>query len=63
MDELWPIAETSTRTKIPVATLRDWRARGRGPRSFRLGGKIMYKASDVMRWIDEQYAASGGDAA
>jgi predicted DNA-binding transcriptional regulator AlpA len=36
-----------------------------GPRSFLLGKRVAYKRSDVLQWIESQYAAdhTGPDAA
>jgi predicted DNA-binding transcriptional regulator AlpA len=35
-----------------------------GPRSFKLGPrKVMYKESDVIAWLDQQYAAEPDPAA
>jgi predicted DNA-binding transcriptional regulator AlpA len=50
--------EVSQLTRVPVATLRWWRHQGTGPHSFKLGPrKVMYRESDVLAWIDEQYNA------
>lgn len=58
MPELLTLAEVSDRTRVPVATLRYWRHLGdQGPRSFRLGSRVVYKASDVAAWIEQQYTA------
>lgn len=63
MGELLTLDEVSDQTRIPVATLRYWRSvGGTGPKSFRLGGRVIYKQSDVEQWIESQYA-KGGDAA
>jgi predicted DNA-binding transcriptional regulator AlpA len=64
MDRLLSIAETSVRTTVPVPTLRFYRHKGTGPKSFKLGGRVVYKEGDVEAWIESQYAdAGGGDAA
>jgi predicted DNA-binding transcriptional regulator AlpA len=41
----------------PIATLNDWRHKGKGPRSFMIGGRVAYKLEDVEAWIEQQYAA------
>ena len=53
--------ETSALTRVPVNTLKDWRAKGgvRGPRSHLVGGRVMYRQSDVFAWLDDQLAATG----
>lgn len=59
-DELLTTAEVSDVLKTPVATLRYWRHNGSGPRSFRLGPRrVMYRRSDVLAWLEAQYADSG----
>jgi predicted DNA-binding transcriptional regulator AlpA len=37
-----------------VATLRYWRHLGTGPRSFRLGRRVVYRLADVGAWIEAQ---------
>ncbi len=57
MSELLTISEVSARLRVPVATLRFWRHQGTGPKSFRIGGKVVYKASDVEGWVQAAYDA------
>ena len=52
--DLLTITEAAAIVRAPVATLRYWRHVGTGPRSFRLGKRVVYKAEDVRAWIDEQ---------
>ncbi|MBB1482509.1 helix-turn-helix domain-containing protein [Tessaracoccus sp. MC1865] len=41
---------------IKESTIRFWRHIGdRGPRSFSLEGRVVYKRSDVEKWLNEQY--------
>ena len=37
--------------RIPETTLSDWRYRGRGPRSLRVGRLVRYKQEDVDDWL------------
>ena len=37
-----------------VATLRYWRHCGTGPKSLRVGRRVLYRAVDVRAWIDDQ---------
>lgn len=55
MEDLLKIEETSTLTRTPVATLRYWRHVGSGPRSFKVGRRVMYRKSDIEAWLSEQY--------
>ena len=59
-DEIMTITEISHDLKVPVNTLRFWRSRGTGPRTFRLGGRVVAKRADVNAWIESQYAADQG---
>lgn len=47
--------EVSRTTGVPVATLRDWRLRGIGPKSARIGRRVAYRPEDVRAWIDAQF--------
>lgn len=52
--ELLTIAEAAEVLRAPVATLRYWRHLGTGPRSFRLGRRVLYRRDDLHAWIDAQ---------
>lgn len=43
---------------LPAATLRYWRHAGQGPASFTLGKKVLYRRSEIERWIAEQEQAT-----
>lgn len=50
---------------LPAATLRYWRHCGdQGPASFTVGKKVLYRVSEIERWLAEQEAATtrGGAA-
>ena len=46
---------------IGVATLANWRWNGRGPRFVKLGGRIRYRAIDIVAYLDAQTRASTSD--
>lgn len=46
--------EVSAELGIPKGTLRYYRSCGCGPASFRLGGRVRYRRTDVMAWVSEQ---------
>ncbi len=52
--ELLTITEAADLLRAPVATLRYWRHLGTGPRSFRLGRRVLYRRDDLHTWIDAQ---------
>ncbi|WP_237089621.1 helix-turn-helix transcriptional regulator [Nocardioides dokdonensis] len=47
--------EVADRTRLPVGTLRWFRHQGTGPRSAKVGRRIMYREADVLAWIDDQF--------
>lgn len=56
--------EVSERTGVPGATLRYFRYLGTGPRSYKLGRRIVYDLADVEAWVAAQKkaTAAGGNA-
>jgi hypothetical protein len=46
-----------------LSTLRWWRHAGRGPKSFLLGGRVVYKLEDVEAWIQGEYDKAEGQRA
>ena len=54
--DLLTIAEAAELVRAPVATLRYWRHLGTGPRSFRLGRRVLYRRDDLHNWIAQQRA-------
>jgi excisionase family DNA binding protein len=52
--DLLTITEAADLLRAPVATLRYWRHLGTGPRSFRLGRRVLYRRDDLHAWIDAQ---------
>ena len=59
--ELLTIVEAAELLRAPVATLRYWRHLGTGPRSFRLGRRVLYRADDLRSWIDVQHGQVAND--
>ena len=53
--KLLTITEAAEIARAPVATLRYWRHLGIGPRSFRLGRHVVYRADDLHAWINAQH--------
>lgn len=40
-------------------TVRKWLARGYGPRSIKIGGRIMFPSRDVAAWLKAQPGGGG----
>ncbi len=58
------MAEVQAEFGFPIDTLRYWRQRGEGPRSFKLGRRVVYDRSDLATWItrEKQLSQQGGAA-
>ena len=52
VSDIISIDEVARRLDIPKATLYQWRYKGTGPRSHRLGKHLRYRWSDVLDWLD-----------
>jgi len=71
LSEYLSTQQVEEETGIPAATLRYWRHADQGPASFTLGaapgrrGRVVYRRTEVERWIAEQEKATrrGGGAA
>lgn len=48
-------AEVSALLDVPINTLKDYRAKRKGPQSAVIGGKVKYRRADVLAWLDEQF--------
>lgn len=53
-DELLTLEEVASLVRVPIATVRYWRAQGHGPRGFRVGRCVRYWRADVILWLDSQ---------
>jgi excisionase family DNA binding protein len=53
--------EVADTARTPVETVRYWRHVGKGPRSFKVGRRVLYAVEDVEAWLEK--ARNGGDAA
>jgi len=49
------IEETAEFLRTPVSTLRYWRHMNKGPKAARIGGRLMYRQSDLEAWLDAQF--------
>lgn len=55
--KLLTMDEVATELRVPLPTLRFWRHKGTGPKSFKIGRRVMYRREDVEAWVNEQMAA------
>lgn len=58
-DELMTPEELAAAVKKDLNTIRWWRYKGIGPRSFKLSERVVrYRKSDVDAWLKERYTES-----
>lgn len=55
MNKLLRVPDVAEMTGIPEATLRFWRHAKTGPKSAKLGRRVVYREEDVLAWIDAQF--------
>ena len=53
-DRTWTPEEVSLFLGVPVPTLYQWRHKGIGPKSRRVGRHLRYKPDEVRAWLEEQ---------
>ena len=44
-------AEVAELVRAPIETVRYWRFAGKGPKSFKVGRRVLYAIEDVDAWI------------
>jgi excisionase family DNA binding protein len=54
MCELLTLEEAADYLRRPVDTLRYWRKCNRGPKAARVGRGLLYRKSELDRWVQEQ---------
>lgn len=54
MDRMLKAQEVADGLGVPLTTLYSWRATGKGPRGFRVGKYVRFKAADVEAWLERQ---------
>lgn len=59
MADLMTTAEVDALIRRPAETLRYWRWRGEGPRSFKVGRGVVYDRGDVEKWLAAQKRITG----
>ena len=57
--KLLTMDEVAEMLRKSPAQLRWMRQNGSGPRSAKLGGRVMYREADVVEWVDAAFAEAG----
>jgi DNA-binding transcriptional MerR regulator len=52
--DLITVLEAAERLRTPAATLRYWRHVGIGPKSFKIGRRVVYRRDDLEAWVETQ---------
>lgn len=55
-DRFLTTAEVATRYRTEPSTVRYWRHTGSGPTGVRIGKRVLYRESELLRWELEQAA-------
>jgi predicted DNA-binding transcriptional regulator AlpA len=63
LTNLMTLDEVATYLRKSPSQLRWMRHNGTGPRSAKIGGRVMYRKTDVDAWLDEQFANDPTNAA
>jgi excisionase family DNA binding protein len=53
-ESLMSLEEVAGYLGVPVRTVYSWRSTSKGPRGFRVGKYVRFKASDVELWLERQ---------
>ena len=56
MSDLMKPAEVAEEIKSTESTLAYWRHIGKGPRYAKVGRRVVYRRSDVIEWLEAQFA-------
>ena len=57
-DQLLGTIELSQWIGVPAGTLRNWRSKGCGPASFKVGNRTVYRRRAVEVWLASQEIAT-----
>ncbi|NYI94663.1 excisionase family DNA binding protein [Streptomonospora nanhaiensis] len=52
--QLWSVKETARFLGVPAKTLYEWRYKGDGPPSHRIGRHLRYVPAEVHAWVRTQ---------
>lgn len=58
MPEYLTVEDVASITRTSPQAVRYWRHRGTGPKSFKVGKRVLYDPADVAAWIESRKAAS-----
>lgn len=56
-----PFTDLATELRLPISTLHLLRARGQGPKCFKLGRRLYVSRRSKAEWISQLEGLAGGD--
>ena len=56
LEPMYSLTELAERLGVPVQTIYDLRHHGRGPRGFRVGRQLRFRAGEVRDWLAQREA-------
>ena len=62
-NEMLTTRDVSKQYKLTESSLEKWRVAGVGPEYMKLSRKVMYRRTDVERWLSENRRRSTSDSA
>lgn len=60
--DLLTIEQFAKAVNTPINTVRFWRQTGYGPKSARIGRRVLYRQNEVEAWINAQFDSADGAA-
>lgn len=60
-DAFLTTSEVASRYRTSPSTVRYWRHAGIGPRGVKIGTKVLYRESELLRWERERESAESYD--
>ncbi|GGI03141.1 helix-turn-helix transcriptional regulator [Arthrobacter liuii] len=57
--DLLTLDEVAELLRKSPAQIRWMRHNGTGPRAAKIGGRVMFRRTDVLDWVNAQFAAAG----
>ncbi len=52
--EYLTVPEFASEVRASVQTVYSWRHRGRGPKAYRVGRRLLFRRADVQEWLAQQ---------
>jgi hypothetical protein len=60
MSDLLTLKQFAELVNTPINTVRYWRQNAYGPKSARIGRRVMVRRSEAEAWLETQFDAAGG---